>query len=51
MIDIASDVLRHRISLSYDALADGVSADALVLEILRKIPAPDKPLETHVALT
>ncbi|MFO1280935.1 MAG: AAA family ATPase [Burkholderiales bacterium] len=51
MIDLAPDVLRHRISLSYDALADGVSADSIVLEILRKIPAPDKPLETHVALT
>ncbi|HQU51271.1 MAG TPA: MoxR family ATPase, partial [Casimicrobiaceae bacterium] len=50
MIDIAPDVLRHRLSLSYEALADGVSADRLILEILRGIAAPDKPLDTHVAL-
>jgi MoxR-like ATPase len=50
LIDIAPDVLRHRLSLSYEALADGISADRLILEILRSIAAPDKPLETHVAL-
>jgi MoxR-like ATPase len=50
MIDIAPDVLRHRLSLSYEALADGISADRLILEILRSVAAPDKPLETHVAL-
>ena len=50
MVDIAPDVLRHRLSLSYEALADGISADRLVLEILRHVPAPDKPLDTHVAL-
>ena len=51
VVDIAPDVLRHRLSLSYEALADGISADRLVLEILRRVPAPDKPLDTHVALT
>jgi MoxR-like ATPase len=50
VIDIAPDVLRHRLSLSYEALADGVSADRLILEILRHVAAPDKPLDTHVAL-
>ena len=50
MIDIAPDVLRHRLSLSYGALADGISADRLILEILRHVAAPDKPLDTHVAL-
>jgi MoxR-like ATPase len=48
--EIAPDVLRHRLMLSYEALADGVTADALVLAILRSIAAPEKPLETHVAL-
>jgi MoxR-like ATPase len=36
--DLAHDVLRHRIVLSYDALADGVSADDLldgVLDVMR----------------
>ncbi|HMS81875.1 MAG TPA: MoxR family ATPase [Burkholderiaceae bacterium] len=50
VIDIAPDVLRHRLSLSYEALADGISADRLILEILRHVAAPDKPLDTHVAL-
>jgi MoxR-like ATPase len=45
--DLVPDVLRHRIVLSYEALADGVSADALVQRILAKIPAPARPLETH----
>jgi MoxR-like ATPase len=34
--------------LSYDALADGMSADALIERIMRRVPAPEKPLQTHV---
>jgi MoxR-like ATPase len=48
--DLAPDVLRHRLVLSYEALADGLSADQIILRILNKIPAPDKPLEAHVAV-
>ncbi len=44
--DLAHDVLRHRVVLSYEALAEGVTADALIERILKKVPAPDKPL-TH----
>jgi len=46
--DLAHDVMRHRLVLSYEALAEGMSADALIDRVLKKIPAPDKPLETHV---
>ena len=46
--DLAPDVLRHRLSLSYEALADGQSADALILRIMQKVPRPEKPLDTHV---
>ena len=46
--DLVPDVLRHRIVLSYEALADGVTADALIRTLLTKVPAPEKPLETHV---
>jgi len=46
--DLAPDVLRHRLSLSYEALADAVSADALILRILQHVPRPEKPLEGHV---
>ena len=46
--DLAPDVLRHRLVLSYEALADGMTPDDLVHKIMQRIPAPEKPLETHV---
>jgi MoxR-like ATPase len=44
MIDLVPDVLRHRLVPSYEALAEGLSADDLVQRVLKKIPVPDKPL-------
>jgi MoxR-like ATPase len=38
--DLAPDVLRHRIVLSYDALSDGVSADDLLEKILDAVTEP-----------
>ncbi|MDE2394240.1 MAG: MoxR family ATPase [Burkholderiales bacterium] len=38
--DMAADVMRHRLVLSYEALAEGVSADALVQRVLAKLPPP-----------
>jgi MoxR-like ATPase len=46
--DLAADVLRHRLVLSYEAAAEGVSADDLIRRVMERIPAPEKPLETHV---
>jgi MoxR-like ATPase len=46
--DVAPDVLRHRLVLSYEALADGATADQLIRRILHHVPAPEKPLGTHV---
>src|SRR6266545_967473 len=46
--DLALDVLRHRLVLTYEALADGKTPDDLILEVMRHVRAPDKPLETHV---
>ena len=37
---IASDVLRHRITTSYEAEADGVTSDTIIQKLLRTIPAP-----------
>ena len=37
---IASAVLRHRITLSYQAEADGITTDNVIETILRTIPAP-----------
>ncbi len=38
--DIAPDILRHRLVLSYDALADGIPADDVVSRVLGTVPAP-----------
>jgi MoxR-like ATPase len=46
--DLTPDVLRHRLVLSYEALAEGVTADQLIRRILHHVPAPEKPLATHV---
>ncbi len=46
--DLVPDVLRHRLVLSYEALSDQLSADQVVLKIMQALPAPEKPLESHV---
>ena len=49
MTGLVGDVLRHRLVLSYEALAEGMDADAVIQKVMRKIPVPDKPLapESH----
>src|SRR5690606_4920655 len=46
--DLVPDVLRHRLVLSYEALAEAMSPDQLVRRILAAVPAPEAPLEAHV---
>jgi len=48
VIDLVPDVLRHRLVLSYEALSDGQTADAIVMRVLQAVQAPEKPLEGHV---
>jgi len=43
--DLVHDVFRHRVSLSYEALSDGLTPDAIITRIMAKIPPPAKPLE------
>ncbi len=43
--DLALDVLRHRLVLSYEALSDDVTADELLIRILTALPVPEKPLQ------
>jgi len=50
VIDLVPDVFRHRLVLTYEALAEAITADELIHRVLRKIPAPEKPLETHVSV-
>jgi MoxR-like ATPase len=38
--DVSRDVLRHRVLLSYEALADGVDADGVVERVVRTVGAP-----------
>ena len=47
MVDIAPDVLRHRLSLSYQALSEGISSDMLIQRIMKHLPAPERALESH----
>ncbi|MDH3286516.1 MAG: MoxR family ATPase [Betaproteobacteria bacterium] len=48
--DLVPDVLRHRLVLSYEALSDGQTADALIARVMQSVPLPEKPLETHVRI-
>jgi MoxR-like ATPase len=38
--DVAYDVLNHRLVLSFDAVADGVTVDDVLVEVLTTVPAP-----------
>jgi MoxR-like ATPase len=46
--DVAVDVLRHRIVLSYEALSDDVTPDTLVARVMERIPVPTAPMQGHV---
>jgi len=48
--DLVPDVLRHRLVLSYEALAEGLTADDLVKTIMQKVRAPAKPMQANVKL-
>ena len=48
VVDLVPDVLRHRLVLTYEALSEGIDADQLIARILRAVPVPERPLESHV---
>jgi MoxR-like ATPase len=48
--DMALDVMRHRLVLSYEALSDNVSGDDLLSKILDRVPIPVVPLHEHSKL-
>jgi MoxR-like ATPase len=50
VMDMVPDVFRHRLVLTYEALADGKTPDQLIQQIMQRIAAPEKPLESHVAV-
>lgn len=45
--DLALDVIRHRLVLSYEALADNVSSDDLLNIIINAVPVPEVPLHEY----
>jgi MoxR-like ATPase len=45
--DLALDVIRHRLVLSYEALADNISTDDLLSRILDAVPVPEVPLHEN----
>lgn len=47
VLDMALDVIRHRLVLSYEALSDEVTSDDILTKILDRIPVPVVPLNEH----
>ena len=43
--ELALDVLRHRLVLSYEALADDLDADSILVRVLRAVPSPSVVLQ------
>ena len=43
--DLALDVLRHRIVLSYDALSEGIGPDELLRKVVEAVP---RPVDDHI---
>ena len=43
--DLVPDVFRHRLVLSYEALAEGLAPDQLIQRIMQNVRAPEKPMQ------
>jgi hypothetical protein len=41
--ELALDVLRHRLVLSYEALSDDITADVVLSKVLAALPVGDAP--------
>jgi MoxR-like ATPase len=46
---LTKDALRHRLVLSYQALAEGVSADSILDSVLAAVPVPEVSLSRPTA--
>jgi len=49
VVDVVPDVLRHRLVLSYDALADGVPIDHVITRVLQTVPLPQVSARPQVS--
>jgi MoxR-like ATPase len=48
--DLAVDVIQHRLVLSYEALSDEVSSDAIVKQITERVAMPEVPLNERAKI-
>jgi len=48
VVDLALDVMRHRLVLSFEAMSEGISSDTVLKQILARIPLPAQPLQAHL---
>jgi MoxR-like ATPase len=49
VLDMALDVIRHRLVLSFEALSENLTSDLLLQRILDRIPIPVVPLHEHAS--
>ena len=47
VLDMALDVMRHRLVLSYEAISENITSDDLLKQIIDSIPIPVVPLHEH----
>jgi MoxR-like ATPase len=47
VLDMALDVLRHRLVLSFEALSDNVDSDTILRTIIDRVPVPVVPLRSE----
>jgi MoxR-like ATPase len=45
--DVALDVMRHRLVLSYEALSDNVQSDDILERLMEAVPMPEVPLREY----
>ena len=48
VMDMALDVMRHRLVLSYEAMSDNITSDEIIRRVMDRVPIPAQPLKTHV---
>ena len=51
VLDMARDVMRHRLVLSFEALSDNVTADDVLTTILKRVPVPVVPLRQRAEVS
>ena len=47
LTDLAPDVLRHRLVLSYEAMTEGVTPEQVVRRLMSQVVPPAKPLDSR----